>query len=257
MFPSEYKNRSLPRPARLLEPQPEDRLPRDDGDARREGGVAKYEPFAEGWLQGDEIWGRPVYTQQMKDGSLLIADDYAGAIYRVASSAERIKLVAGATVVAAVLAGRPRRLEPPTSKPGAESRAVRGLSRRRRQRDDSRHAVDRRPAVVLHALAAHQVPRRPAQGSADVADGRQSHRHRYGDWPRSTPPSARHRARPRPSRRRWRRPRARSTAPLRLVPPPRLVGHEQIPRLAGQDLAYLVKLLRGFKAQTAAISTAR
>ena len=48
------------------------------------GGVAKYEPFAEGWLQGDQIWGRPVYTQQMKDGSLLIADDYAGAIYRVA-----------------------------------------------------------------------------------------------------------------------------------------------------------------------------
>jgi cytochrome c553 len=32
---------------------------------------------------------------------------------------------------------------------------------------------------------------------------------------------------------------------------PGLVGHEQVPRLAGQDLAYLVKLLRGFKAQTA------
>jgi cytochrome c553 len=32
---------------------------------------------------------------------------------------------------------------------------------------------------------------------------------------------------------------------------PGLVGHEQIPRLAGQDLAYLEKLLRGFKAQTA------
>lgn len=42
--------------------------------------VPKYEVFAEGWLQGDQIWGRPVYTQQMKDGSLLIADDYAGAI---------------------------------------------------------------------------------------------------------------------------------------------------------------------------------
>ena len=32
---------------------------------------------------------------------------------------------------------------------------------------------------------------------------------------------------------------------------PGLTGHEQMPRLAGQDLAYLVKLLRGFKAQTA------
>jgi len=49
-----------------------------------QGGAPKYEVFAEGWLQGNEIWGRPVYTQQMKDGSLLISDDYAGAIYRVA-----------------------------------------------------------------------------------------------------------------------------------------------------------------------------
>lgn len=32
---------------------------------------------------------------------------------------------------------------------------------------------------------------------------------------------------------------------------PGLTGHEQIPRLAGQDFAYLVKMLRGFKAQTA------
>lgn len=32
---------------------------------------------------------------------------------------------------------------------------------------------------------------------------------------------------------------------------PGLTGQEQVPRLAGQDLAYLVKLLRGFKAQTA------
>jgi len=32
---------------------------------------------------------------------------------------------------------------------------------------------------------------------------------------------------------------------------PGLTGHEQVPRLAGQDLTYLVKLLRGFKAQTA------
>src|SRR5262249_39058436 len=32
---------------------------------------------------------------------------------------------------------------------------------------------------------------------------------------------------------------------------PGLVGHEQIPRLAGQDLACLGKLLRGFKANTA------
>jgi len=32
---------------------------------------------------------------------------------------------------------------------------------------------------------------------------------------------------------------------------PGLIGHEQMPRLAGQDLAYLLKMLRAFKAQTA------
>jgi glucose/arabinose dehydrogenase len=46
-------------------------------------GAPTYEPFAEGWRQGGDIWGRPVYTRQMKDGSLLISDDYAGAIFRV------------------------------------------------------------------------------------------------------------------------------------------------------------------------------
>jgi cytochrome c553 len=30
-----------------------------------------------------------------------------------------------------------------------------------------------------------------------------------------------------------------------------LTGHEQVPRLAGQDLGYLVKLIRGFKNKTA------
>ncbi len=32
---------------------------------------------------------------------------------------------------------------------------------------------------------------------------------------------------------------------------PQLEGHEQIPRLAGQDYDYLLRLLRGFKAKTA------
>ena len=28
----------------------------------RAGDVPKYEVFAEGWTQGDQVWGRPVYT---------------------------------------------------------------------------------------------------------------------------------------------------------------------------------------------------
>jgi glucose/arabinose dehydrogenase len=48
------------------------------------GRAPRYEVFAEGWLQGDQFWGRPVYVAEMKDGSLLVSDDYTGAIYRVA-----------------------------------------------------------------------------------------------------------------------------------------------------------------------------
>jgi glucose/arabinose dehydrogenase len=42
------------------------------------------EVFAEGWLRGDEsVWGRPADVLPLPDGSLLISDDLAGAIYRI------------------------------------------------------------------------------------------------------------------------------------------------------------------------------
>jgi glucose/arabinose dehydrogenase len=52
----------------------------------RDGDVPKYESFAEGWLDNNQPWGRPNYTVQMKDGSILLSDDYAGAIYRISYS---------------------------------------------------------------------------------------------------------------------------------------------------------------------------
>jgi glucose/arabinose dehydrogenase len=42
-----------------------------------------YETFASGWLQGDEAWGRPADVLVLPDGSLLVADDRANAIYRI------------------------------------------------------------------------------------------------------------------------------------------------------------------------------
>jgi glucose/arabinose dehydrogenase len=43
-----------------------------------------YEGFAEGFLQpGDEVIGRPVDVLELPDGSVLISDDYNGAIYRI------------------------------------------------------------------------------------------------------------------------------------------------------------------------------
>lgn len=47
------------------------------------GQPPKYELFAEGWVQGPQIWGRPNYIEWMPDGSMLLSDDYTGAIYRI------------------------------------------------------------------------------------------------------------------------------------------------------------------------------
>jgi glucose/arabinose dehydrogenase len=84
MFPAEYKNAMLiaqhgswNRTEKIGY-----RVMRVTLDAN--GKVAKYEPFIEGFLDGQKILGRPVDVQQMKDGSLLVSDDWNGAIYRVA-----------------------------------------------------------------------------------------------------------------------------------------------------------------------------
>lgn len=53
-----------------------------------DGTAGKAEVFAEGWLDSETgtYRGRPVDVAPMKDGSLLISDDFVGAIYRVTYS---------------------------------------------------------------------------------------------------------------------------------------------------------------------------
>lgn len=87
MFPADYRgdaffaehgswNRSVPIGYRVMR-------------ARIDGGrVEAVEPFAEGWLQGREDWGRPVDVEVMPDGALLVSDDEAGAIYRISYAGE-------------------------------------------------------------------------------------------------------------------------------------------------------------------------
>ena len=49
-----------------------------------EDGTATMESFAEGWIdENGEYLGRPVDVAQLRDGSILVSDDLAGAIYRI------------------------------------------------------------------------------------------------------------------------------------------------------------------------------
>ncbi|PRY24430.1 glucose/arabinose dehydrogenase [Aliiruegeria haliotis] len=88
MFPEKYKNaifsaqhgswnRTEPVGARVM-------VSFIDAD-----GNVTTEPFAEGWIdENGEYDGRPVDVISMKDGSLLVSDDFANAIYRISYSAE-------------------------------------------------------------------------------------------------------------------------------------------------------------------------
>jgi glucose/arabinose dehydrogenase len=42
-----------------------------------------YTPFASGFHRGNEVYGRPVDLLMLADGSMLVSDDEAGAIYRI------------------------------------------------------------------------------------------------------------------------------------------------------------------------------
>ena len=55
-----------------------------DVDGKR---VTGYRPFVTGFMQNEIAWGRPADVQLLPDGSLLISDDRAGAIYRVTYAA--------------------------------------------------------------------------------------------------------------------------------------------------------------------------
>ncbi len=86
-FPAKYKkgvftaqhgswNRTVPVGARVLF------TPLND-----DGTAGEQEEFAAGWLNEDgEYIGRPVDLAQLRDGSLLVSDDFAGAVYRISYS---------------------------------------------------------------------------------------------------------------------------------------------------------------------------
>ena len=48
-----------------------------------DGEVVSYEPFATGWLQDGQNWGRPADLMFLPDGSMLVSDSVGNLIYRI------------------------------------------------------------------------------------------------------------------------------------------------------------------------------
>jgi glucose/arabinose dehydrogenase len=48
----------------------------------------EYKPFVTGWLNLQQTLGRPADVLVMPDGSLLVSDDHAGAVYRIVYGGE-------------------------------------------------------------------------------------------------------------------------------------------------------------------------
>ena len=54
-----------------------------------DGTFKSMEPFITGFLENNNYVGRPADVLVMKDGSLLVSDDYNGAVYRVSYGTQR------------------------------------------------------------------------------------------------------------------------------------------------------------------------
>src|SRR4029077_14596412 len=55
-----------------------------------DGSFRSMEPFITGFIQNNNYVGRPVDLLPMKDGSMLVSDDYNGAVYRVTRSGGKV-----------------------------------------------------------------------------------------------------------------------------------------------------------------------
>jgi glucose/arabinose dehydrogenase len=90
MFPSQYHNAIF-----IARHGSWNRTKKIGGDVvvaklNKDGTVKSVEPFLTGFLKNNEYSGRPVDVQVMKDGSLLVSDDHAGAVYRVSYGSSKV-----------------------------------------------------------------------------------------------------------------------------------------------------------------------
>ena len=56
----------------------------------KDGKVKSIEPFLTGFIEDNKYVGRPVDVMQLKDGSLLVSDDWNGAVYRITYGKQKV-----------------------------------------------------------------------------------------------------------------------------------------------------------------------
>jgi glucose/arabinose dehydrogenase len=90
MFPADYKNAIL-----VARHGSWNRSRKFGGDIavvklNEDGTVKSVEPFMTGFLENNSYNGRPVDVLQLADGSLLVSDDWNGAVYRITYDKEKV-----------------------------------------------------------------------------------------------------------------------------------------------------------------------
>jgi glucose/arabinose dehydrogenase len=90
MFPKSYKNAII-----VARHGSWNRSKKVGGDVmvvklNKDGTMKSMEPFITGFLEDNKYIGRPVDVMQMKDGSLLVSDDWNGAVYRITYGKQKV-----------------------------------------------------------------------------------------------------------------------------------------------------------------------
>ena len=90
MFPKAYKNAII-----VARHGSWNKSNKQGGDVvvvklNKDGTVKSMEPFITGFLEDNKYIGRPVDVMQLKDGSLLVSDDWNGAVYRITYGKQKV-----------------------------------------------------------------------------------------------------------------------------------------------------------------------
>ena len=92
MLPAAYKNQII-----MARHGSWNRTKKVGGDVllvklNKDGTVKSTEPLITGFVEDNKYIGRPVDVMQMKDGSLLVSDDWNGAVYRVTYGKQKLAI---------------------------------------------------------------------------------------------------------------------------------------------------------------------